>query len=376
MAVALRLGVILRTARGGIMMIAGAPVRVSAPWFGGDSNPSSATGAPGTEDPLLSSLETTAVIDPGPIPLPDAKVDSALHCKLGPYVLKKQLGAGGMGEVYLAEHTLLRRPCAIKLIRPENAGASGNLRSFEREVRATASLTNWNTIQIYDYGHAEDGTFYYVMEYLEGLNLQDLVGRHGPLAPARAIHFLRQVCSGLREAHGIGLIHCDIKPANIVACERGGLHDVAKLLDFGIVRTIRSSRDADQRQWIIGSPLYMSPEQATGKDRVDPRSDLYSLGAVAYFLLTGRPPFLCRSIMRTLVAHVQDPVPRPSRIRPGIPGDLEEIVVRCLSKQVTGRFENAESLEKALAACADAGAWTEEAAADWWQQHAGARARS
>jgi serine/threonine-protein kinase len=284
--------------------------------------------------------------------------------------LLQRLGAGGMGEVFLAEHTLLGRPCAVKLIRPQHAGDPGNLVRFEREVRATASLSNWNTVQIYDFGHAADGTFYYVMEYLEGMNLQDLVDRHGPLPPERAIHFLRQLCGSLREAHAIGLIHCDIKPGNIIACERGGLHDVAKLLDFGIVRSVAAGHDADNGEGaVIGSPLYLSPEQAAGKDRLDPRSDLYSLGAVAYFLLTGQAPFVRGSVMKTLAAHMQEQPPRPSGLRAGIPADLEGIILRCLAKQPARRFQDGDTLEKALAACRQACAWTEERAASWWEDH-------
>jgi len=153
--------------------------------------------------------------------------------RLGQHVLKERLGAGGMGEVYRAEHVLLRRPCALKVIRPERAGDPKNLRRFEREVQVTATLTYPNTIQIYDYGHAEDGTFYYVMVYLPGLTLEELVKREGPLPAARVIHFLRQVCGALKEAHGRGLIHRDIKPGNVMVCERGGVPDVTKLLDFG-----------------------------------------------------------------------------------------------------------------------------------------------
>ena len=155
--------------------------------------------------------------------------------ELGQYRLTKRLGAGGMGEVYLAEHRLLRRPCAVKLIRPERVGDPQSLGRFEREVQATAGLTHPNTVEIYDYGHTEDGTFYYVMEYLSGLTLEELVGRHGPLPPGRVVFLLRQVCDALREAHDAGLIHRDVKPGNVMVCARGGIHDVAKLLDFGLV---------------------------------------------------------------------------------------------------------------------------------------------
>jgi serine/threonine protein kinase len=278
---------------------------------------------PSTEDALLSSMARTAIVESDTF---RALADEAARpCRLGSYRLRRRLGAGGMGEVYFAEHTLLGRPCALKLIRPEHAGDPRNLVSFEREVRATASLTNWNTVQIYDFGHAEDGTFYYVMEYLEGMNLQDLVDRHGPLAPERVIHFLRQICGSLREAHGIGLIHCDIKPGNIIGCERGGLPDVAKLLDFGIVRSIRADCDSDNPERpVIGSPLYMSPEQAAGKGRVDPRSDLYSLGAVGYFLLTGQPPFVRESVMKTLLAHMHEQPPRPAAAGLAFPPTLRQ----------------------------------------------------
>src|SRR5262249_52007665 len=165
--------------------------------------------------------------------------------KLGQYVLRQRLGSGGMGEVYLAEHVLLRRPCAVKLIRPDRTTDSNSLLRFEREVQATATLNHPNTVQIFDYGHAEDGTFYYAMEYLPGLNLEELVKRHGPLPPERALHLLRQVCGALHEAHAGGLIHRDIKPSNIITCERGGLHDVAKLLDFGLVRLHGAGGGAD-----------------------------------------------------------------------------------------------------------------------------------
>src|SRR5437588_6362815 len=205
--------------------------------------------------------------------------------RIGQYRLKQVLGFGGMGTVYLAEHVLLRRPCAIKVIRADQAGDLRTLLRFEREVQATATLTHWNTVEIYDYGHTDDGTFYYVMEYLPGMNLEDLVEQHGLLPPERAIHLLRQVCQALREAHGIGLIHRDIKPGNIVACERGQVYDVAKLLDFGLV--ISSGPDGDgvkltREGSFTGSPAFMSPEQAVGGQPLDARSDIYNVGAVAY----------------------------------------------------------------------------------------------
>jgi serine/threonine-protein kinase len=274
--------------------------------------------------------------------------------KLGQYVLKEKLGGGGMGEVYRAEHVLLRRPCALKVIRPERAGDPKNLRRFEREVQATAALTHPNTVQVYDYGHTDDGTFYYVMEYLPGLTLEALVNQAGPLPPARATHFLRQICGALEEAHARGLIHRDIKPGNVMICERGGIPDVAKLLDFGLVLPPAGDADGDkltQDGTVTGTPAYLSPEQAGGQEVVDARSDIYSVGALAYFLLTGLPPFAGRTGMKLIAAHLCE-MPEPlSRHRPDVPADLEAIILRCLAKEPDKRFLNVESLDRALAAC-------------------------
>jgi hypothetical protein len=274
--------------------------------------------------------------------------------RFGQYRLTRRLGAGGMGEVYLAEHALLRRPCAIKLIRPERAGDPTSLRRFEREVQATAALTNWHTVEIFDYGHAADGTFYYVMEYLPGLDLEQLVRRDGPLPSERVVHLLRQVCAALREAHAVGLIHRDIKPGNIITGERGGLPDVAKLLDFGLVQARSISRDGaklTQDGAITGTPTYMSPEQAAGKEDVDGRSDLYSLGAVGYFLLTSQPPFVRDTAIQVLAAHLCEPVLAPDRLRPEVPANLQAVILRCLEKDPTQRFQSVDGLDKALALC-------------------------
>lgn len=288
--------------------------------------------------------------------------------KLGQYRLKQLLGAGGMGEVYLGEHILLRRPCAIKLIRPDQAGDGTSLRRFEREVQATATLTHWNTVEIFDYGHAPDGTFYYVMEYLPGLSLQDLVEQHGPLPAERAVHLLRQICGALREAHGIGLLHRDIKPSNILACERGGVYDVAKLLDFGLVRSMGMKQEAKltQEGALTGSPLYMSPEQARGRDGLDVRSDIYSLGGVAYFLLTGQPPFARDSAMEVLMAHVYEPV-APMSEHQAVPSDLQAVVMRCLEKDPDKRFADVHSVLAAMERCECAGRWSEAQAEAWWR---------
>jgi serine/threonine-protein kinase len=290
--------------------------------------------------------------------------------RLGQYQLKQRLGAGGMGEVYLAEHMLLRRPCALKLIRPDQAGDPRVLARFEREVRTTATLTHPNTVQIYDYGHAEDGTFYYVMEYLPGLTLQQLVQQHGPLPSRRAIHFLCQLCGALREAHSAGLIHRDIKPSNIIVCQRGALYDTAKLLDFGLVLPPRDSPDGEkltQEGAVAGTPAYMSPEQAGGQEDVDARSDIYGVGALAYFLLTGQPPFADRSVVRTLAAHLYEPPAPLARYRTDVPCDLQAVVLRCLAKSPAERYADAESLEAALTGCTTAGTWSAREAAHWWR---------
>jgi serine/threonine-protein kinase len=292
--------------------------------------------------------------------------------RLGQYRLKEVLGFGGMGTVYLAEHVLLRRPCAVKVIRADQAGDPRTLVRFEREVQATAALTHWNTIEVFDYGHAEDGTFYYAMEYLPGMNLQDVVERHGPLPPGRGVHLLRQVCQALREAHAAGLIHRDIKPSNIIACERGKVYDVAKLLDFGLVKSFGVGRDSVPLTGTgvpAGSPAYMSPEQAQAQQQLDARSDIYSLGAVAHFLVTGKLPFERRSAVEMLHAHAHELfVPGPE-FQGSVPADLQQVIARCLRKDPGLRFQDAASLEKALAACGGAGEWTPEQAEEWWQRN-------
>jgi serine/threonine-protein kinase len=214
-------------------------------------------------------------------------------------------------------------------------------------------------VQVYDYGRAEDGTFYYVMEYLPGATLEEHVNREGPLPPARAVHFLRQICGALREAHGQGLLHRDIKPGNVMVCERGGVPDVAKLLDFGLVLPLATDAEGDkltQDGAVAGTPAYLSPEQAGGQEVLDARSDIYSVGALAYFLLTGRPPFAGRSRVQVLAAHLYEEPERLSARRPGIPGDLESVVARCLAKSPEERFPDVGCLDAALAACCCEGA--------------------
>ena len=287
--------------------------------------------------------------------------------QLGQYRLKQLLGAGGMGEVHLAEHVLLKRPCALKLIHPDKAGNPNTLARFEREVQATAKLSHWNTVEIFDYGRTDDGTFYYVMEYLPGLNLQQLVEMFGPLPAERAIHLLMQTCDALSEAHAKGLVHRDIKPGNIFAANRGGVFDVAKLLDFGLVKPIADlgSPGVTQEGMIAGSPLFLSPEQATA-DGVDYRSDIYSLGATAYFLLTGHAPFEDEKPIKILMAHASGRPALPSSLQPDVPVDLERVIMRCLAKLPGERYDSVKSLRTALSECTAAGHWTRESAANWW----------
>jgi len=275
-----------------------------------------------------------------------------------------------MGEVYLAEHQMLKRPCVVKLIRPDKAGDRRVLARFQREVRATAKLSHWNTIEIFDYGSTEDGTFYYVMEYLPGMSLAELVERFGPLPPERAVHFLRQICDALSEAHAAGLIHRDIKPGNIFAAQRGGVYDVAKLLDFGLVKPApdQEAIHLTGEGMIAGSPLFMSPEQATGDGAPDARSDIYSLGAVGYYLLTGRPPFEGKRAIKVMIAHAHQDVIPPSQHRDGIPDDVQQVVLQCLAKAPADRYQNAASLAEALARCTTADRWTREDARRWWKE--------
>jgi eukaryotic-like serine/threonine-protein kinase len=286
------------------------------------------------------------------------------------YRLRDEIAAGGMGEVYLAEHRLLKRPCALKMIRPEHAGEAHALARFEQEVRATALLSDPNTMDVYDYGRTADGTFFYVMEYLNGLTLDELVERHGPMPPGRVIYLLRQACEALAEAHAADLIHRDLKPANLFAARRGRRYDFLKLLDFGLVEFVgsRHAIGPSRERTVSGTPQYMAPEQITGDRAVDRRSDLYALGGVAYSLLTGRPPFDGETATEVMNAHVRDAVVPPSRYRPDIPPDLEEVILRCLVKDPDGRFQSADELEMVLSACASANEWDARKAAGWWEE--------
>jgi serine/threonine protein kinase len=251
--------------------------------------------------------------------------------RLGQYTLEEKLGEGGMGVVYRARHALLRRPTAVKLLKGERLGEA-SLRRFEREVLLTASLSHPNTVSVYDFGRTPDGVFYYAMEYLEGLSLEQLVAEEGAQPPGRVVHVLRQVLGALAEAHGVGLVHRDVKPDNVILCERGGLSDVAKVVDFGLVKDLDAADALSHEGMLVGTPLYLAPEAIRSPD-TDPRADLYSLGAVAYFLLTGkhvfrrahdhrdlRPPPAHPA--RTAVSAAGPPGPRgPRKLGPFLPGE-------------------------------------------------------
>lgn len=292
--------------------------------------------------------------------------------RFGQYKLCRELGAGGMGRVYLAEHQLLKRPCAIKLISPEMAGDPEALQRFELEVKTTATLSHWNSIQIFDYGRTDDGALYYVMELLDGLTIEEVVERSGPMTPARVIALMRQVCQALQEAHSVGFVHRDIKPTNIIVARCGGRLDVAKLVDFGLVKPIaggdRERLNLTDEHAVVGTPLFMSPEQCLAKD-LDGRSDLYSLGATAWFALTGRPLFEGDSAMAVLVAHIKETPRRPSEVGVEIREDLEAVVMRCLAKEPEQRFASATELERALGECADGERWDQQQAERWWADH-------
>jgi serine/threonine-protein kinase len=291
--------------------------------------------------------------------------------RLGQYTLIAKLGAGGMGTVFLAQHALLRRRTAVKLI-SENASARA-IDRFEREVQLTSQLTHPNTIAIYDFGRTEDGAFYYAMEYLEGMDLSGIVRLTGPCSPARVIHILRQACGALEEAHGAGLLHRDIKPSNIFLCPRRGPADVVKLLDFGLVKDLRGAEpnvSNTQAGTLLGTPLYMSPESISDPARVDSRSDIYALGAVAYYLLSGRPVFPGRSVVEVCAQQLYTaPMPLRQRMAESIPADLEAVVFKCLEKEADARYPSVRALCQALDACVDAHAWTEKDAQRWWGRH-------
>jgi len=297
--------------------------------------------------------------------------------RFGQYVLEEVIGQGGMGRVYRARHALLRRDTAIKLLLPEQVGEAALVR-FEREVQATARLTHPSTVAVYDYGRTPEGVFYYAMEHLDGGDLDDLVAYAGAIPAGRVVFILEQVCGALQEAHAAGLVHRDVKPANMIVCERGGDGDVAKVLDFGLVKGIDTKDEAAPTGGAVltGTPLYMAPESITAPDGVDGRSDLYAVGAVAYFLLTSGPPFRAATVAEVCAHHVHTVPERPSvRLGRPLPAGLEAVVLRCLAKSPADRFADAATLGRALHGCIEGQRWGQDEARAWWSEH-GARLRA
>ena len=299
---------------------------------------------------------------------------------LGSYRLEMLLGRGGMGEVWRASHRMLARPAAIKLIRRDTlardpAMAATAVDRFEREAQVIASLQSPHTVALYDFGVTDDGSLYYVMELLEGVNLERLVRKFGPLPPERVVYLLRQACSSLAEAHHRGLVHRDIKPANLYLCQRGMECDVVKVLDFGIVKKVATddepaARELTRANNVAGTPDYMAPEIAMGAGNIDARVDIYALGCVAFWLLTGRPVFEEKTPMAAIIAHVKNqPIPPSTATEFDVPAALDQIVLDCLAKDPNARPVTAEALSTRLGAISFARPWTEQSAVRWWEAY-------
>jgi hypothetical protein len=300
--------------------------------------------------------------------------------ELGSYRLEEQLGQGGMGEVWRARHRMLARPAAIKLIRPSlsrdgRAGAPDEARQrFEREAQAIARLRSPHTVNLFDFGVADDGAFYYAMELLDGLDADRLVRRFGPLPAERAVHLLRQICHSLSEADSCGLVHRDIKPANIFVCRYGEDHDFVKVLDFGLVTALGDSTEAapglTRENFVNGTPGFIAPEQALGASDLDGRVDIYATGCVAYWLLTGQLVFTAETPMGLVLHHAHTvPTPPSSRVQLPIPASLDRLVLACLAKSPGERPQSAKELLRRLDEIEVPSAWTEERARDWWTSH-------
>ncbi len=294
--------------------------------------------------------------------------------ELGSYRLVALLGHGGMGEVWRAEHRMLARDAAIKLVRGGTDASSREMMArFEREAKATAALRSPHTIQLYDFGRSDDGAFYYVMELLEGFTLEDVVRRFGPLPSGRVVHLLRQVCHSLAEAHAAGLVHRDVKPGNIFTCRYGGDPDFVKVLDFGLVKTLAASAaDITQTGFFAGTPAFMAPEMALGR-AVDARTDLYALGAVGYMLVTGLPVFDRKTALETIHDHASTtPIPPSKRVATPIEPELERVLLDCLAKDPDERPESARVLDARLAGLVLQEPWTRELAERWWSRNGAA----
>jgi eukaryotic-like serine/threonine-protein kinase len=299
--------------------------------------------------------------------------------ELGNYELVEKLGEGGMGEVWRAEHRLLARPAAVKLVRPAMLGlaseqtAAGLLRRFQREAQATAVLNSPHTIDLFDFGVTADGALYYVMELLIGRDLESLVRQFGALPADRAIYLLRQVCHSLAEAHMRGLVHGDVKPANVYVCRMGLDYDFVKVLDFGLVKFSGrrfGGTGTSLDRVTSGTPAFMAPEVVVGEADVDPRADVYSIGCLAYWVLTGHFVFDAESSMKMLMAHInQAPVPPSQRTELPVPRELERVILECLAKDPDRRPQNARELWEMSLACPGGDTWSQAAARRWWENH-------
>jgi len=294
--------------------------------------------------------------------------------ELGSYRLVERLGRGGMGEVWRADHRMLARPAAIKLIRPSEGGVSPDMqRRFEQEAQAIARLRSPHTVELFDFGVAENGAFYYVMELLDGLDTEALVRRFGPVSPGRTIHLLRQVCHSLAEAQACGLVHRDIKPANVFLCRYGQDLDFVKVLDFGLVKAFDASDCAraglTAENMVQGTPAFIAPEQALG-DPVDGRADIYAAGCVAYWLLTGEYVFTADTPLGIVVQHAHaTPVAPSTRASQAIPAALDRLILACLAKDPSARPQDARELSRRLTEITDTESWSEESARLWWERY-------
>jgi serine/threonine-protein kinase len=295
--------------------------------------------------------------------------------RLGQYTLEERIGQGGMGTVYRARHAFLKRPTALKVIRSGDI-STADRRRFQREVQATSQLTHPNVVAIYDFGHTAEGVFYYAMEYLEGVTLADLVRDDGAQPQGRVLSILRQVCGALAEAHAAGLVHRDIKPANVMLCARGGLYDVAKVLDFGLVKSMdRTDDELTATNAITGTPHYMAPEVIRDPTQVDARSDVYATAAVGFFLLTGRELFLADNVLTVLTLHVTNDAPRPSSISTEpIHPMFEALLLECLERDPNKRPADASVLLARLDVLTTVPelVWTPDNAKVWWAAHGAA----
>ena len=320
----------------------------------------------GSRVPLCDRLGAMAVGH-----LEEQRLDTIVTQKhLGNYTLEQELGRGGMGMVFRARHDRLKRPAALKLLKLSTISPR-SIEQFETEVQITSLLTNPHTIGIYDYGVTPSGVFYYVMEYIDGINLTTLVRESGPLSEARIIHLMLQACGAIGEAHSSGLIHRDIKPDNLMIAHRGGVADFLKVLDFGLAQLIEDPMSKDRSHGLSGTPLFMSPDAVTNPKSVDGRSDIYSLGAVMYYLLTAEPVFSGNEVTAILRQHVESrPIPPSVRSGRSISPDLEDLVLECLAKRPDDRPASVIELAERLRQCRHAGEWTHHRAAQWWADYA------